>query len=151
MACEGRPLVAGSARGTLLVLDEPLSLWGGLDPETGTIIDAHHPQVGTAVTGRILAMPSGRGSSSSSSVLAEAIRLGTAPAGIVMEEADVIPVLGALVAAELYGVVCPIVELTPDDFTALRNGSTVELLPDGRVRQLGPAPDEGSMGHTKGL
>lgn len=92
----------------VLVLDEPLSFWGGLDPETGRIVDARHPQRGEVVTGRVLAMPSGRGSSSSSSVLTEAVRLGTAPAAIVLRHPDEIVALGLLVAEELYGVRIPL-------------------------------------------
>ena len=101
-------LVAGRALGELVVLDEPLSLWGGFDPETGRIIDRNHPQVGTDLTGCILAMPHGRGSSSSSSVLAEALRLGTAPAGLILGEPDPILVIGSLVAGRLYEASCPI-------------------------------------------
>ena len=63
---EGRTLAAGEARGLALVLDEPLSFWGGVDPESGRVIDVHHPQLGVEVTGRVLVMPSGRGSSSRS-------------------------------------------------------------------------------------
>ena len=54
-------------------------------------------------------MRSGRGSSSSSYVLAESIRAGTAPAAIVLEEADAIIALGSIVAAELYGIAMPVV------------------------------------------
>jgi predicted aconitase with swiveling domain len=106
-----RVLVPGDADGDVLALTEPLSFWGGLDPATGTITDVHHPQHGEIVTGRILVMPSGRGSSSSSSVLAEAIRALTAPAAIVLSDADPIVALGAIVAEELYGTVVPIVEV----------------------------------------
>jgi predicted aconitase with swiveling domain len=102
-------LVAGSAAGELLCLSEPLSLWGGLDPETGLIVDRSHPQLGQSVTGAIIVMPHGRGSSSSSSVLAEALRLGTGPAGFVLESPDSILVIGSLVADRLYGAMCPIV------------------------------------------
>ena len=90
---------------------EPLSLWGGMDARSGRLSDHHHPQLGATVTGRVLVMPSGRGSSSSSSVLAEAIRLGTAPLAILLAEPDEILVLGALVAEYLYGRTCPIVVL----------------------------------------
>ena len=67
---EGRILVEGHAKGPALVLDEPLSFWGGLDPATGRIVDVHHPQRDTVVTGRVLVMPGGRGSSSRSSQMA---------------------------------------------------------------------------------
>jgi len=80
---QGNILVSGSGQGKALVLSEPLSLWGGLDPDTGEIIDRRHPQSGDVVTDRILVLPSGRGSSSASSILLEAIRAGTAPAAII--------------------------------------------------------------------
>lgn len=121
---EGRTLVAGTAEGPALVLDEPLSLWGGLDPGTGEIVDVRHPQRGANVTGRVLVMPSGRGSSSSSSVLAEAIRAGTAPAAIVLGEADPILPLGAIVARELYRTVVPIVVVTNE---TIRSGEVVKV------------------------
>ena len=108
----GRPLIEGSASGAALVLDEPISLWGGLDPTSGEIVEANHPRRGASVTGRILVMPAGRGSSSSATVLAEAIRLGTGPAGIVLGEPDDIVAIGALVAAELYGRSTPVVKWT---------------------------------------
>ena len=79
LALEGRAMVPGAAQGDVLRLDEPLSFWGGLDPETGRIIDRHHPQLDESVVGRVLVMPSGRGSSSASSALCEAIRAGTGP------------------------------------------------------------------------
>ncbi|HEY5905257.1 MAG TPA: DUF126 domain-containing protein [Actinomycetota bacterium] len=104
-----RVLVPGEATGEVLVLDEPLSFWGGLDPETGTLIDSHHPQAGTMLGGKVLVMPSGRGSSSSSYVLAEAIRAGTAPVAVVLGEADAIVALGSIVAGELYGIEVPVV------------------------------------------
>jgi predicted aconitase with swiveling domain len=104
-----RSIVPGSASGPLIVLDEPLSFWGGLGAD-GTIIDVRHPQHGLRVTGAVVALPAVRGSSSSASVLAEAIRTGTGPVALVMGEADAIVVLGAIVAEELYGATCPIAQ-----------------------------------------
>ena len=121
---EARTLVPGTAEGRALVLDEPLSFWGGVDPETGDITDVRHPQHGASVTGRILVMPSGRGSSSSSSVLAESIRAGTAPAAIVLGEADPILALAAIVARELYGRVTPVVVAT-DPSLPIQTGADV--------------------------
>ena len=118
-------LVPGEARGTLLHLEEPLSFWGGVDPTSGDIIDRHHPQVGRSVTGAIVAMPSGRGSSSSSSVLAESIRAGTGPAGIILTEDDRIVALGALVAGELYGASIPVIVCKADDLSTLESGREI--------------------------
>lgn len=102
-------LVRGTASGEVLRLEEPLSFWGGVDPKTGRIIETRHPQHGELLEGRILSMPHGRGSSSASSILAETLRLGCGPIGIILESRDAILVAGALVAAELYGVNCPVV------------------------------------------
>lgn len=110
-----------------LVLDEPLSLWGGMDPSTGELIDAHHPQRGVSLAGRVVVMRSGRGSSSSASVLAEAVRAGTAPAAILLGEPDLILSIGAAVAEELYGVRVPVVVLSPDRLAAIRDGDPVDL------------------------
>jgi predicted aconitase with swiveling domain len=108
----GIPLVAGAAAGPLLVLEEPVSFWGGVDPETGEIRDTRHPQAGAVVTGSVLVTAEGRGSSSASTVLAEMIRTGRAPAALVLGRADPIIVLGAVVASELYGVAMPVVAVT---------------------------------------
>ena len=126
---EGRVLVEGSATGAALVLDEPLSFWGGVDPATGEIIEATHPQRGEIVTGRILVMPWGRGSSSSATVLAESIRLRTGPAGIVLSEPDEIITIGALVAADLYGVKVPVFLATPDAYERIRADDELSLGP----------------------
>jgi len=132
---ETRTLVPGVARAPALVLDEPMSLWGGIDPATGDIVDAHHPQRGARVSGAVLVMPGGRGSSSSSTVLAEAVRAGTAPAAIVLREPDPILALGAIVARELYGTRIPVIVAsvpiaTGRDvrITATAEGATIELV-----------------------
>jgi predicted aconitase with swiveling domain len=126
---KGRPLVEGTAQGTVLHLREPLSFWGGLDPATGEIIDPHHPQRGAFLPGKIVLMPSGRGSSSSSSVLAEAIRAGSGPAAIVMTTADAIVSLGAMIAAELYDIVVPIVVIPANAFQSVPDGveATIDM------------------------
>jgi uncharacterized protein len=134
-----RPLVAGEAAGPALVLEAPLSLWGGMDPHSGRVGDHHHPQFGASVSGRILVMPSGRGSSSSSSVLAEAVRLGTAPLAILLAEPDEILVLGALVAQHLYGRTCPVLVLPEAAGGAVATGDHVTVAADGTVT-VGAAP-----------
>jgi predicted aconitase with swiveling domain len=126
---EGRSLVEGPVSGSALVLDEPLSFWGGLDPSTGEIVEANHPQRGEVVTGRILVMPTGRGSSSSATVLAESIRLGTGPAGVVLGEADEIIAIGALVAEALYGVTTAVFVASQDGYAAIHDGDRLALEP----------------------
>jgi predicted aconitase with swiveling domain len=115
---DGVTLVHGRATGLTLVLDEPLSFWGGVDASTGAIIDTHHPQMGQCIAGRVLVLPSGRGSSSSSSVLAEAIRNRVGPAAILLGRTDPIIVIGSLVAEELYGRSTPVVVLDDEGYAA---------------------------------
>ena len=128
-----RVLVAGEARGEILALDEPLSFWGGFDAETGRIIDQAHPQLGRSLTGKIVMMSVGRGSSSASSVLAEAIRHGTAPAALILQESDEIIVLGAIVADEIYGVVMPILIVDGPTYDEVAAGAAGVIAADGTI------------------
>jgi predicted aconitase with swiveling domain len=130
----GRVLAPGTASADAIVLDEPLSLWGGLDPATGVVIEPRHTQRGASLSGRIVVMAEARGSSSSSSVLAEAARAGVAPAAILLSSPDLILAVGAAVADELYRVQVPIVVLSPADLAQPRTGDHVTVSEDGAVR-----------------
>lgn len=130
----------GEAEGTALVLAQELSFWGGVEVETGKIIDHSHPDLGKNVAGSILVMPGGRGSSSSSSVLAEAIRLGTGPLGIVLARPDPILTVASLVAQSLYEVRCPVVVCAIDGFaTGDRLRISAANLGAAQVEVLAPA------------
>ena len=130
----GRALVAGAASGQALVLDHGLSFAMAVDVESGVISDVHSPATGARLTGRVLVMPSGRGSSSASTSFAEALRLGTGPVGIILREVDQILVIGAIVARSLYGVTCPIVVAESDDYAAIEANARVEIRSDGSFR-----------------
>lgn len=131
----GRVLVAGEGAGVALRLEEPLSLWGGLNPQTGEIIDRRHPQSGAIVTGRILVMPSGRGSSSASSILLESVRLATAPAAILLRsETDGIITLGAVVAQELYHRAPPVLLLDEATYAQITDGASLRVFSDGQIK-----------------
>lgn len=116
----------GKAEGEVLLLTEPVSFWGGVDHH-GEIIDVHHAQHKAKMTKKILVMPSGRGSSSATAVLAELIRTGDGPLAIVMLQCDTILVIGALVSAEIYGISLPIVELEPAEYHQLSDGMQVTI------------------------
>ncbi|MCU1393227.1 MAG: putative aconitase subunit 2 [Ilumatobacteraceae bacterium] len=124
----GVSLHPGEATGDLLVLGDGLSFYGGVDHE-GTITAVRHPQDGVSVVGRVVALPTARGSSSSASVVAELIRAGVAPAALLLVDLDTILVVGALVAAELYGHRLPIAHITRDVFERLGSG-TVDVTCD---------------------
>src|SRR5579864_895204 len=61
-----RSILAGAAQGPVISTHEALSFWGGVDPATGRVIDAHHPLDGVSIAGAILLMPTSRGSCSGS-------------------------------------------------------------------------------------
>jgi uncharacterized protein len=95
-------LIAGpAAAGVPLVLGAPISFWGGVDPASGLIIDARHPDRGQSISGKVLALPGTIGSSSASAVLLELVRTGRAPAAIILHEPDAILLLGLIVAREM--------------------------------------------------
>ena len=129
----GRALVAGAAEGAVLYSSEPLSFWGGYDAETGEIIDRRHPLAGRIGTGRIMAIPATRGSSTTTAVLLEAIRRGTAPAAFLTRGPDTFLALAAIVAGQLYSRAPPVVALSPGDFDALRDFGHVRLDASGAV------------------
>jgi predicted aconitase with swiveling domain len=124
-------LIDGAAAGVALVLSGPLSLWGGLDAESGRIIDPRHAQHGEIVTDRVMVLPYGRGSSSASSILLEAVRLGTGPAAILTRETDGILALGSAVAREMYGKCPPVLVLEAGDYEQLRAGAWVDIVAGG--------------------
>jgi len=120
--------VRGNASGPALRLPTPLSFWGGVEAETGKIIDHSQPHFGATLKGCVLVMPSGRGSSSASSVLAETIRNGTGPIAIIMERPDPIVTAGAMVARSLYGIICPVVVVLIE---GIDDGQTVSIAATG--------------------
>jgi len=122
----GRALHPGSSSGELLILDQPISFWGGVDHH-GVIIDVHHPQCGVSVAGKVLVMTSGRGSSSATAVLAELIRAKKAPAAMIFTECDIILVIGALVSAELYQIQMPMVELTEELYAKIPKTGSISV------------------------
>jgi predicted aconitase with swiveling domain len=128
-----RVLAAAAAEGPVLALDEPLSFWGAFDPATGVIIDVHHPQRGACVAGTILLMRETRGSGSAPGAIAEAIRLGTAPAAIILVLPDINLAIGAEVAAALYDRHCAVLAVGPDELERLKNSRRLSIAPDGAI------------------
>jgi predicted aconitase with swiveling domain len=130
----GRVIVAGAAGGEALVTDAALSFWGGYDFHTGEIIDKHHPLAGVRAAGRILAVPFSKGSSTTTAVLLEAVRAGTAPAAIVTTGPDAFFALASIVADVMYGKSFPVVSLEAADFARLRSGERLRIDPSGLIR-----------------
>lgn len=136
MTIRARALTEGRAQGRLLKLDCPLSFWGGIDLETGEIIDASHPQQGVCVAARVLAMSAGRGSSSSSSALVELVRGGVAPSAILLNGFDPILVIGSLVARELYKIDVPIVIVSDASWPRLSENKEMSIVASGQTAKI---------------
>lgn len=131
---KGRLIIAGKAEGSALVGSEPLSFWGGYDYHTGEIIDRRHPLSGAVASGRVLAVPFTRGSSTTTAVLLEAVRAGTAPAAIVTTGVDTFFALASIVADELYAKPVPLIALEKSDFESLRTGDHLAIDETGTIR-----------------
>ena len=142
----GRSLVAGAAQGALLFADVGLSFWGGVDSASGEVIDRHHPLSGAHLAGRVLAIPSGRGSCTGSSVMMELISNGHAPAALVLAEPDEILTLGVLVAQTIFQRSLPVLCIGREAFAALRGHAFARV--DGTAltlyEQLPAEPWQGS-------
>jgi predicted aconitase with swiveling domain len=131
----GRAIVAGEAEGEALVTHDALSFWGGYDFESGEIIDRHHPLAGVRAGGRVLAVPFSKGSSTTTAVLLEAVRAGTAPAAIITTGADSFFALASIVAELMYGRSFPVVALNAEDFASLQTGERLSIARSGEIRR----------------
>ena len=94
----GRWLVRGSAEGLALTSPEPIGFLGGVDPETGVVIERGHPLEGECVAGRILVFPTGKGSTVGSYTLYRLAKNGLAPAAIINASGDAVTTVGAIIS-----------------------------------------------------
>jgi predicted aconitase with swiveling domain len=126
-------LVGGSAAGKARGTREMLSFWGGYDPNTGMVIDRRHPLCGEVMTGRIFVLPKGKGSSTGSAVLLDALVSGHAPAGIVLNRVDEILALGAVVFEEFFHRKIPVVVLDDKSFDLAVGAEHLTICSDGSI------------------
>ena len=122
MELTGRIIKAGFAQGLALVSPEPIGFLGGVDPETGVVVEGGHPLAGECVTGRVLVFPTGKGSTVGSYTLYRMARNGTAPAAILNAESEAIVALGAIIGE--------IPMLDRVDISRIRNGDRVTVAGD---------------------
>jgi predicted aconitase with swiveling domain len=94
---QGRIIKSGYARGAALVSSEPIGFLGGVDPDTGRVIEPGHPLAGQCMAGRVLVFPTGKGSTVGSYTLYRMARAGTAPAAIINAESEAIVAVGAII------------------------------------------------------
>jgi predicted aconitase with swiveling domain len=133
MTLQGEVLLPGrSITADALVLTAPISFWGGVDPRTGAIADARHPEFAQRISSRVLMIPATVGSSSAAAILLELVHAGIAPAAIVLHEPDAILLLGLIVAREM-GMTIPIaLRLDRKHFAQFQN-QRVSIADDGTI------------------
>ncbi len=95
---KGRKIFGGKASGESLVSSEAISFYGGIDPDTGTIVEKGHPLEGKNVAGKILIFPHGKGSTVSSYTIYRLKKNGKAPAAIINRECETIVAVGAIIS-----------------------------------------------------
>jgi len=141
-----RSIIEGTASGDLLVSNTGLSFWGGVDPVNGLIIDQHHPLHNQSVSGKILALPSGRGSCSGSGVMLELLLNGVAPTALIVFETEDILTLGVMVSEVLFDRSIPVCRVCAEDFALLKSNVSARI-DDGVISTSGD-PTENQYSDT---
>lgn len=124
-------IVPAEVEGRVLVCSEGLSFWGGVDPATGRVIDAHHERHGQSLAGKVVLMPTSRGSCSGSGVLLALALNGKAPAALIFREDEDILTLGALIAARMFDRPLAVLRLTKDEYEAASETSSLRITCSG--------------------
>ena len=122
-----RLVVPADVEGEIVVCSEGLSFWGGVDPDTGVVIDAHHHLHGQSVAGRIVLMPTSRGSCSGSGVLLALALKGHAPAALIFREDEEILTLGAAIASRMFDKTVGVARFSAADYIALSSARTARM------------------------
>lgn len=132
---QAKILHAGATSAATLFLETSLSFWGGFDQATGKIIDQYHPQSGQSISGKIILMVESKGSGTASGALAEALRRGIGPAAIILVNPDVNLAIGSAVAEQLYGAICPVLQVSQKDLDTLHSMAHLHITIDGEISQ----------------
>ena len=98
MRLQGRTIFAGQAEGEALVTGMGISFFGGVDPESGVVVERGHELEGQSIAGKVLVFPAGKGSTVGSYTLYRLKKAGLAPAAIVNAEAETITAVGCIIS-----------------------------------------------------
>ncbi len=119
MELKGRIISKGIAEGEALTTTQPISFYGGVDPETSEILEKGHELQGKRIKGKILVFPTGKGSTVGSYTLYRLKKGGIAPAGIINRECETVVAVGAIISE------IPCVDEV--DISKIKTGDTVRL------------------------
>jgi len=123
----GRTIKAGCGRGTAVVCGEPIGFLGGVDPESGIVIERGHPLEGRSIANQVLVFPTGKGSTVGSYTLYRLARNHLAPAAIVNVQSEAIVAVGAIISDIPMVDQIDIAELEDGDLVTVQDGTvTIE-------------------------
>jgi len=129
MELSGRTIKRGSAQGEVLATAQPISFYGGVDPDTGIVVEKGHELEGKSIAGKVLVFPSGKGSTVGSYALYRLAKNGKAPAAIINKETETIVAVGAIIS--------DIPAIDKIDISQLKTGDKVSVdATAGKVRSL---------------
>lgn len=120
-------IVKANVTGEIFECKEGLSFWGGVDPSTGCIVDVHHINHGNSLVGKLVLMPTSRGSCSGSGVLLQLMQNGLAPKALIFHEEEEILTLGAIVSDQLFNKKVAILRVSKDIYSDLATVDTAEI------------------------
>lgn len=125
---KGRTVNRGKVQAEAIVTNQVFGFWGGVDTNTGVVIDERHELFGQSIKGKVFVFPEGRGSTVGASVILEMVRCGTAPAAMINRKTEVILATGAILADKFYNTVIPVVDMLDDDpIERIKTGDTVKV------------------------
>ena len=131
MRLRGRKVVGGYAEGEALVSADPVSFYGGVDPETGVVVEPGHAVEGECITGKVFVFPTGKGSTVGSYVIYRMSKLGTAPAALVNSETEAIIATGCVISG------IPLVDkLDRDPLVEIKSGDLLKVSADEGVVEV---------------
>ena len=125
---KGRMISPGKAEGEAIVSSDPIGFYGGIDAETGIVIEKGHPLEGRCVTSKILVFPCGKGSTVGSYVIYGLKKNNVAPKGIINKETETIVATGVILA----GIPC----IDQIDIKKIKDGDMVLLDADNESVEI---------------
>ena len=128
---KGRCISKGKGEGEALVSREPISFVGGVDPDTGRVVERGHELEGEVIKGKVLIFPHGKGSTAGSWIVYAVSKRGTAPSAIINREAEPIVATGAVI-----GNIPMLDRVDPDPFSVIETGDFVRVDADNGIIEV---------------
>jgi predicted aconitase with swiveling domain len=136
MRLQGRSIYPGTAQGEALVTTQAISFFGGVDPETGVVVERGHELEGQSISDKVLVFPTGKGSTVGSYTLYRLKRNGRAPLAILNAECETITAVGCIIAEIICVDQLPIHDILTGSLVSI-DGDVVSLEPAANIMKNG--------------